>query len=134
MHRIIEKTHSFVNMDIETARNYCLGSPCTNEDSAFGEDYVLFRVCDKIFACVALTNNNHIVLKCDPEYARELRESYAEVTPAWHWNKKHWNQVSFRGLLTDDLILSLIRHSYNEVAKKLPKRILASNPEIAVVE
>lgn len=118
-------------MDLETAREYCLGLPCTTEDCAFGEDYVLFRVCDKIFACMALNHNDYFVLKCEPEYARELRDSYAEVTPAWHWNKKHWNQVSLHGLLTDDLILSLIRHSYSEVVKKLPKRILSAHPELA---
>lgn len=42
--------------------------------------------------------------------------------------------MSLRGLLTDELILSLIRHSYNETAKKLPKRIIAANPEIMTIE
>ena len=121
-------------MDIETIREYCLGLPCTTEDSAFGEGYLLVRVCDKICACFGFDHPDYFVLKCDPEYARELRDSYAEVTSAWHWNKIYWNQVSLRGLLTDELILSLIRHSYNETAKKLPKRIIAANPEIMTIE
>ena len=25
----------------------------TTEDTAFGNDYLLFRVCDKIFACIS---------------------------------------------------------------------------------
>lgn len=120
-------------MDIETVRDYCLSLPCTTEDTAFGNDYLLFRVCDKIFACFNFRNNSHIVLKCDAEYARELRDSYAEVTPAWHWNKKYWNQISLCGLLTDDLILSLIRHSYAEVVKKLPKRTLSANPQVTTI-
>lgn len=120
-------------MDIETAREYCLSLPYATEDTAFGDDYLLFRVCDKIFACLNFHHNDLIVLKCDPEYARELRDSYAEVTPAWHWNKKYWNQVSLCGLLTDDLILSLIRHSYAEVVKKLPRRAIATHPETITV-
>lgn len=120
-------------MDIESFRDYCLSLPCATEDTAFGDDYLLFRVCDKIFACFDFNRNDYFVLKCDPEYARELRDCYAEVMPAWHWNKKYWNQISLNGLLTDDLILSLIRHSYAEVVKKLPKRVLAANPEITTV-
>ena len=42
-------------MDIETIREYCLGLPCTTEDSAFGEGYLLFRVCDKILHVSDLT-------------------------------------------------------------------------------
>lgn len=121
-------------MNIETVREYCLGLPCTSEDTAFGEDHLLFRVCDKIFACIAFNHNDYFVLKCAPDYAKELRDCYAEVTPAWHWNKKYWNQVSLCGLLSDDLIISLIRHSYNEVVKKLPKRVISANPEIATIE
>jgi predicted DNA-binding protein (MmcQ/YjbR family) len=37
-------------------------------------------------------------------------------------NKKHWNQLNLYGSLTDELIKSLIRHSYNEVVKKIPRR------------
>lgn len=118
-------------MDIETIREYCLSLPCTSEDMAFGDGHLLFRVCDKIFACFAFDSCDYIVLKCAADYTRELRECYAEVTPAWHWNKKYWNQVSLRGLLTDDLILSLVRHSYSEVVKKLPRRTLSANPDLA---
>jgi len=120
-------------MDIETVREYCLSLPYASEDTAFGENHLLFRVHDKIFACFGFDHNDYFVLKCDPEYARELRDSYAEVTPAWHWNKKYWNQISLRGLLSDELILSLIRHSYSEVVKKLPKRVQSAHPEITAI-
>lgn len=33
-------------------------------------------------------------------------------------------------MLTDDFIKSLIRHSYSEVVKKLPKKIVAGKPSV----
>ena len=38
-------------------------------------------------------------------------------------NKKYWNQLNLFGTLTDDLVRHLIRHSYNEVIRKLSRRI-----------
>ena len=135
-------------MNIEQVRESCLTIHAGVEECSpfegLGYPDIAFKIAGKIFAylcvpgspsCSRSDSVNLLVVKSDPDEAMELREKYPGIIePAWHWNKKHWNQVSFRGLLTDDLILSLIRHSYNEVAKKLPKRILASNPEIAVVE
>lgn len=121
-------------MDIETAREYCLSLPLATEDMAFGEDYLLFRVFNKIFACLSFARTDYFVVKCDPEYALDLRERYAEIEPAWHWNKKYWNQLSFNGALRNDLIFSLIRHSYSEVVKKLPRNIKATHPEILEIQ
>ena len=120
-------------MDLEDIREYCLTLPCTSEDKESGEDCVLFRVYDRIFACYGNGRDDCFLLKCDPAYSRELRDSYAEVTPAWRWNRRNWNQVSLQGLLHDEQIRSLIRHSYYEVSKKLPKRVIAAHPEISTI-
>lgn len=117
-------------MDIETVREYCLSLPMTTEDMAFGEDLLLFRVCKKIFVCLSLDGEDYMALKCDPDYAIELRDGYAEIEPAFHWNKKYWNQLKIRGTLKSDIIKHLIRHSYSEVVKKLPKKVKTEFPEI----
>jgi len=117
-------------MNIEEIRDYCLSLPQTTEDMAFGEEYLLLRVCGKIFACIGLERLDYFVVKCAHDYATELREHHPEITPAWHWNKKYWNQLSLCGSLSDALILSLIRHSYHEVVNKLPKAIRNSFPEM----
>ena len=109
-------------MNIEDIRNYCLAKPLATEDSAFGPDGILFRVYNKIFAYIDLDRPDLVVTKCDPDYALELRESHPEITGAWHMNKKHWNQINLYGLLADDFIQSLIRHSYDLVVRKLPKK------------
>lgn len=110
-------------MDIETARDYCLSLPQVTEDFPFDETTLVFRIGGKIFAMMDLENTEWFVLKCEPEYAIELRERHLEIAPAWHMNKKHWNQLNLFGSLPDGLVRSLICHSYNEVVKKMPKRV-----------
>ena len=109
-------------MNIESIRDYCLTLPATSEYFPFDETTLAFRVADKIFAMIDLDDTEWFVLKCDPDYAVELRESHPEITGAWHMNKKHWNQINLYGQLSDELIQSLIRHSYDLVVKKLPKK------------
>lgn len=117
-------------INIEEIREYCLSLPHTSEDMAFGEDYLILRVCDKIFACIGLVRNDYLALKCDPDRALDLRDQYPDIEPAWHWNKKYWNQVRISGNLQPDFVKSLIRHSYAEVVKKMPKRTRLLLPEI----
>lgn len=74
-------------MDIETIRAYCLQKPLATEDSAFGPEGILFRVYNKIFAYLDLERPDLVVLKCDPDYAIQLRDRYQAVVGAWHWNK-----------------------------------------------
>lgn len=120
-------------MDIETIRTYCLSLPRTTEDMAFGEEYLLFRVCDKIFACYGFEREDYFVLKCDPDYALELRERFPDIQPAWHWNKRYWNQIRLSGQLPDDFIAALIRHSYSQVVAKLPRCLRAAYPAITEI-
>lgn len=109
-------------MDIEKIRDYCLKKPLATEDSAFGPDWILFRIYHKIFACIDLERPNLVVLKCNPSYATELRDCYSSIKGAWHWNKRYWNDVYFGEELSDELIYHLIDHSLSEVLKKLPKK------------
>lgn len=121
-------------MNIEEIRDYCLSLPMVTEDMPFGEDYLVLRVCGKIFACIGFERPDYFVLKCNPEYALDLRDRYAEIEAAWHWNKRHWNQLNPRGSLTDDMVKSLIRHSYGEVVAKLTKKVKAEYPELLEVQ
>ena len=109
-------------MDIEQVRNFCLTLPHAKEDFPFDETTLAFRVGGKIFAMVDLEDTEWFVLKCEPDYALDLREKYTDIKGAWHMNKKHWNQLDLEGLLPDELIQKLIRHSYDLVVKKLPRK------------
>lgn len=113
-------------MNIEDIRLYCLGKPQATEDFPFDETTLVFRVMGKIFACISLEHTDRITLKCEPDYALELRERYACITGAWHWNKKYWNQIDITsGDVSAALLRRLIDHAYDEVVKKLPRKLRA---------
>lgn len=121
-------------MNIESIREYCLSLPLVTEDFPFDETTLVFRVLGKIFACLDLERPDLVTMKCHPDYALELRENHSEIEPAWHWNKKYWNQVNLTGLLEDEIIQGLLRHSYSEVVKKLKKQEKAEHPEVMEVK
>jgi Uncharacterized protein conserved in bacteria len=121
-------------MNIEDLREYCLSLPYVTEDCPFEPDGIAFRVMGKIFAYLDVKNEDYFCMKCNPQYALQLREKYQAITGAWHWNKKYWNQVSYKSTLTDDFIKHLIRHSFREVVKKFPKRMIGENPKLASID
>lgn len=111
-------------MDIEQIRDYCLQKTGATEDQAFGPDDLLFRVKGKIFAYLNLERPDCVTLKCQPDHAIALRDRYQGVSGAWHWNKRHWNDVRLDADVPADVILSLVDHSYEEVVRALPKKTL----------
>ncbi|HMX38756.1 MAG TPA: MmcQ/YjbR family DNA-binding protein [Saprospiraceae bacterium] len=109
-------------MHIEQFRDYCLSKPATSEDFPFGPENLVLRVGGKIFAITDVAKGDFKVnLKCEPDYALQLREQHVEVVPGYHMNKQHWNTVDFEGALDDALLRHLIDHSYALVAKSLKK-------------
>lgn len=108
-------------MNIEELRDYCLSKPETTESFPFGEDTLVFKVFDKMFALTGLSEDLRVNLKCDPEFAIELREKHACVIPGYHMNKKLWNTVVIDGSVADKQICEWIDHSFDQVVAKLPK-------------
>ncbi|MGN0220808.1 MAG: MmcQ/YjbR family DNA-binding protein [Prevotella sp.] len=121
-------------MNIEQIREYCLSLPLATEDFPFDETTLVFRIAGHIFAMTDLETNEWITLKCEPEHAQELRAQYPEIEGAWHMNKKYWNQVNYQSLLDDELIKRLIRHSYQQVVRKLPKSVRTQTPAITEIQ
>ncbi len=112
-------------MNIESAREYCLAKKGVIECLPFDEFSLVLKVMGKMFALIDLEGANLIALKCDPDYAVELRERYAAIEGAYHFNKKYWNQIVFDRDADDKLICQLIDHSYEEVVKKFTKKLRA---------
>lgn len=106
-------------MDIETFRDYCLSKKGVTECFPFDENTLVFKVIDKVFALVDVDEFVSANLKCNPEWAIELREQYHGITGGYHMNKKHWNTVETNGSVPDKLFFELIDHSYNLVVAKL---------------
>src|SRR5438128_8537348 len=109
-------------MDVAKFREYCLNKPGATEGTPFGPDVLVFKVGGKIFALASLDAvPARANLKCDPDLALELRDRYEQVRPGYHMNKKHWNTVEIEAGIPDGEIRKMIDHSYDLIAKALPK-------------
>ncbi len=109
-------------MDLAQFRKYCLSKPRVTEGTPFGPDVLVFKVGGKMFALAALDEMPTTVnLKCDPDWALDLRDRYEQVRPGYHMNKKHWNTVEIEGSVPDTELRKMIDHSYDLVVESLPK-------------
>lgn len=116
-------------MNIEEIRTYCLSLPNATECLPFNDTSLVFKVHGKMFALLPLDGAEPAVsVKCDPDRAEMLREQYAAVRPAWHFNKKYWNTVFVSRAPSEQFVREQIAHSYDEVVRKLP---LALRPAYA---
>ena len=115
-------------MHIEQLRNFCFEKKGVTEHFPFDAVTLVFKVKGKMFLLTSLDSwengDQKINLKCDPEKAIELRESYEDITAGWHMSKKHWNTVALNtGNISDDFVVKLINHSYELVVKGLTKKM-----------
>lgn len=109
-------------MNIEEYREFCLSKPGVIEGFPFDNKTLVFKVMGKIFALTDVDEFVGINLKCDPEYALELREKYEGVIAGYHMSKKHWNTVSTSSDVSDKTLRHLTNHSYELVVSKLTKK------------
>lgn len=120
-------------MNVEQFREYCLSLNHVIEYFPFDEVTLVFKVGyeeGKIFALLSLDSDpSSANLKCDPEKAIELRESYSQVIPGYHMNKKHWNTVNIDDGLSNKLLKEMINDSYNLVYNSLTKKLRQSLEE-----
>ncbi|TXR54292.1 MmcQ/YjbR family DNA-binding protein [Reinekea thalattae] len=103
--------------DIQYWRQTCQNKLGASEETPFGEGTLVYKVGGKMFALLRLSEPLSINLKCDPQEAMILRDSFSEVTPGYHMNKKHWNTVDLSTELDNELIKGWIDDSYDLVCK-----------------
>lgn len=78
------------------------------------------------FAVIPLNDPElKISVKCEPEKAIELRELYRSVEAAWHFNKKHWNNIRLNQDMDDKTVKYWIKHSVEQVVKSMSKKVQA---------
>jgi predicted DNA-binding protein (MmcQ/YjbR family) len=106
------------NSVLQKTISYCSAKEDAVVDFPFGDDVMVFKVKNKMFALIGLKERIGINLKCDPAYAELLRIKYEAVIPGYHMNKKHWNTVNLDGTLSTDLLFEWIDDSYDLVLKR----------------
>lgn len=110
-------------MNIESYREYCLSKRGVTEDFPFDNLTLVFKVGGKLFSLTNVEEFYSVNLKCDPERAIELRETFNAVQPGYHMNKKHWNTIVIDGDVPNELLLELVDHSYELVYNSLTKKV-----------
>lgn len=107
-------------MNVEELREYAIQKKNVTEGFPFGPDTLVFKVSNKMFLLISLDETPlSFNVKCDPDKAFELRETYPEnILPGYHMNKTHWNTLIVDGKLSVKLIIEMIDESYALVAKK----------------
>jgi predicted DNA-binding protein (MmcQ/YjbR family) len=114
-------------MNLETFYEYCLSKKGVTEHFPFDEETLVFKVGGKIFALSSLTQWEKgipaVNLKCNPDYAEDLRAQYDDIKPGFHASKKHWNTIEINHGVPDSLVKELIDHSYELVFKSLTKKL-----------
>lgn len=82
-----------------------------------------------MFAAYGFERPQYLPVKCDPDRAVFLRDEFSAIAPAWHFNKKHWNDLRFDAL-PEEIVKREIQHSYlivireNVTPKSLRSEIL----------
>lgn len=104
--------------------DYCLSLIGAIKEYPFDETTAVYKVGNKIFALIDEESNPpRINLKCDPYYAREIREIYQSVIAGYHMNKKHWNTVICDGEVDNATLFGWIDDSHDLVFHALPKKL-----------
>lgn len=116
-------------MNVEEFREYCLTLPYVTEKMPFttvkdpySRDVLCFYIGSKWFCYVNIEVFDRCCLKSIPEEAEELRMRYEGIRPAWHMNKRMWNDVYFNQDVSDKTIFELVRQSYELVYQSLTKK------------
>ena len=109
---------------VDDARSCLMAMEKVTEETPFGPDVLVYKVLGKMFATVGFEDEvGRMNLKCDPEWAVELREEYEAILPGYHMNKKHWNTLVLDGSLEANLVVELMEHSYGLVVAGMPKKL-----------
>ncbi|RZU18145.1 MmcQ/YjbR family DNA-binding protein [Streptomyces sp. BK239] len=104
------------------------GLPGSGLEHPFGPEWDVHKVRGKVFMLVTeVTGEPMVILKSAPEESAVLREQYAEITPGYHMNKKHWITLH-GGALDRGLVEELVTESYRLVVEGLPKARRPADP------
>jgi predicted DNA-binding protein (MmcQ/YjbR family) len=106
-------------------RAHCAAMKRAEASYPFDETSLVYKVMGKMFALISEEvpegEPARITLKCDPELAIILRQTYDAVQPGYYMNKRHWNTVTCDGTIPDDELREMMDNSYALVVKGLKK-------------
>jgi predicted DNA-binding protein (MmcQ/YjbR family) len=110
-------------MTPDELRATCLSLLGAVEERPFRDPEVtVFKAGGRIFAITRLDGEPlRVSVKCDPDLAVALRDTYPAITPGYHLNKRHWNTIVLDGSLDDAMVRNLVEDSYALIVAALPR-------------
>lgn len=119
--------HTIQRLSAERAREF----PATTVEHPFGPEWDVFKVRGKVFMLhTVLRGESIVILKATPDDSHLLRSTYAQITPGYHMNKKHWITVHPGDDIDKALLQDLVTDSYLLVIQNnLPKKAWPVDPE-----
>lgn len=113
-------------MRLPALRAFALGLPHTTVVKQWGECLV-YKVAGKMFLIIALDGEtiDGVVFKCTPDEFDDLTDIDG-ITQAPYCAKRHWVRVGDLAALPAAELDRRIRHSYDLVILKLPKKTQAA--------
>ncbi|MBR1882283.1 MAG: MmcQ/YjbR family DNA-binding protein [Muribaculaceae bacterium] len=116
-------------MNVEDFREFCLSlqgvtekMPFLSVKDPYSREVLCFYVGSKWFCYVNIEVFDRCCVRSTPDEALELRARYDGVRPAWHMNKKFWNDVYFQSDVPDDVICQLVKRSHDLIVSKLTRK------------
>ena len=115
-------------MRLDRLKAFALSLPQTSFVKQWGECLV-HKVAGKMFLIIVLDGEiiEAIVFKCTPDEFDGLTELDG-ITQAPYCAKRHWVRVADLAVLPEPELQARIRHSYDLVVAKLPKKVRATLP------
>ncbi|WP_341973923.1 MmcQ/YjbR family DNA-binding protein [Microbacterium sp. LWO13-1.2] len=104
--------------------------PGSERENPFGPEWDVFKVRGRVFLLAPLDGTGRVTLKSHPDDAVALRETFADIIPGYHMNKKHWITLTPGTTLEADLIAELVTESYLLVVENLPRRLRPVDPAL----
>ncbi len=121
-------------MDNQAVKSYLLTKAETKLSYPFGDDVMVFKVKNKVFALLALGKGTEkdtgskmaghycLSLKCDPDEAVMLRDIFPAIIPGYHLNKRCWNTVILDGSVPQGETERMMDNSFKLVVSKMTKK------------
>jgi predicted DNA-binding protein (MmcQ/YjbR family) len=104
--------------------------PGAERENPFGPEWDVYKVRGRVFLLVPLDGTGRVTLKSHPEDSVALRETFADIVPGYHMNKKHWITLLPGRSLEDDRVTELVTASYRLVVEKLPRAQRPVDPQL----
>jgi predicted DNA-binding protein (MmcQ/YjbR family) len=113
-------------MRLAALRTFALGLPQATVVKQWGE-HLVFKVAGKMFLVIGLDAEviDGVTFKCTPDEFDELTELDG-IAQAPYCAKRHWVRVADLAALPASELDRRIRHSYDLVVAKLPKKTQAT--------